>query len=66
MVYELESGTYDFAVTVDPKANDITSVKLTNAQKIDASVTADGQDLLAFPATFISSQKSVVLMSHLR
>lgn len=61
MVYELESGTYDFAVTVDPKANDITSVKLTNAQKIDASVTADGKIFTAFPATFISSQKSVVL-----
>ena len=61
MVYELESGTYDFAVTVDPKANDITSVKLTNAQKIDASVTADGKTFTAFPATFISSLKSVVL-----
>lgn len=61
MVYELESGTYDFAVTVDPKANDITSVKLTNVQKIPASVTADGKIYTAFPTTFLSSQKSVVL-----
>ncbi len=61
MIYELESGSYDFAVTVNPHANDITSIKLANAQKIDATVTADGKTYSAFPATFISSLSAVTL-----
>lgn len=42
-VYELESGSYEFVSTADVSMNEISSVKLTNNQKISAKFTADGR-----------------------
>lgn len=49
-VFELASGTYEFVTEVTPNMNDVSSVKLTNSQKIDAKATVNGKTFTAFPA----------------
>ncbi|MBQ8759437.1 MAG: hypothetical protein IJZ20_07070, partial [Clostridia bacterium] len=50
MVYELSSGSYEFATTVNPAMNDVSAVKLTNSQGIDV-IAKVGEDVFtAFPA----------------
>ena len=42
-VYELASGSYEFASQVNPEMNNISSVKLANSQNIDAEATVNGK-----------------------
>ena len=49
-VYELASGSYEFVTYVNPDMNNISSVKITNSQNIDATVTVSGKSFDRFPA----------------
>ena len=56
MVYELASGSYSFETEVNPGMNDVSSVKVTNSQKIDADIMINGEEFSSFPAFSIMAE----------
>ena len=56
MVYELASGSYSFETEVNPGMNDVSSVKVTNSQKIDADITINSEEFSSFPAFSIIAE----------
>ncbi|MGN1121413.1 MAG: family 78 glycoside hydrolase catalytic domain, partial [Eubacteriales bacterium] len=64
MIYELGSGSYDFSTTVNPNGNAVTSVKVTDAQEVDASLTMDGTTYTSFPQSVILSMPEVTLSAQ--
>ena len=59
MVYELESGSYSFAATVDSNMEAITSVNVINRQNINSTCTVDNRTYTTFPASVICAKNKV-------